>query len=66
MSSLSDVFALDPNKCNRTHVDEIVAEFRRKRAQFNLGDLQAGSTKPLKPATVENLKAASKVNIGDL
>lgn len=62
MSTLAELFSRDPLKVTRQEITEImVAEFRRKRAQFNLGAQQAGSTKKVS----ESVKAAVKI-AGDI
>jgi len=49
MSDLSELFARDPLSFTKEggEVAAIIAEMRKKRAQFNLGNKTAGSTKPL-------------------
>jgi len=49
MSDLSELFARNPLSFTKEggEVATIIAEMRKKRAQFNLGNKTAGSTKPL-------------------
>jgi hypothetical protein len=64
MSTLAELFARDPLQVTRQEITEVmVAEFRKKRAQFNLGAAQAGSTKKLSEATKAAVAAAGKIEI---
>lgn len=49
MSDLTELFARDPLTYTKegAELSTIIAEMRKKRAQFNLGNKTAGSTKPL-------------------
>lgn len=45
-SSLSELFSRDPMSLSRQDLLQIVKRLREARAQFNLGDMKAGSDKP--------------------
>lgn len=47
MSDLSELFARDPLGYSKQDIATIIEEMRKKRGQFNLGNMKAGSTKPL-------------------
>lgn len=66
MSELSIIFALDPELCNRTHMQTIVAAFRERRVQYNLGNNSAGSTKAPTAKEAEALKAVGNLDLKDL
>lgn len=63
MSDISELFQRDPKKISREELERMVEEYRKKRAQFNLGNLQAGRAKPTK--TTAKQEEASKV-VGEL
>jgi hypothetical protein len=46
MTDIQELMARDPANCTREDIAEIVAYFRTARANFNLGNLMAGATKP--------------------
>lgn len=48
MSDIAELFARDPLSLSKQDIGEIVKYYREKRAQFNLGDKTAGSTKKMK------------------
>lgn len=48
MSDIAELFARDPLGLSKQEIGEIVTYYRQKRAQFNLGDKTAGSTKKMK------------------
>lgn len=50
MSDMAELFALDPLKHTRSSIDEIIQYYRTARANFNLGEKSAGSTKKAKTA----------------
>ena len=66
MSDLSELFSRDPLTFTKEggEVRQIIEAMRAKRKQFNLGNMKAGSTKPLS----EKAKAVLSVkdSIGDL
>lgn len=47
MTDLSELFARDPLELSRQDINTIVEEMRKRRGQFALGNMKAGSTKPL-------------------
>jgi hypothetical protein len=59
MSDLAELFSRDPNKCTKDDVRSIIAAYRERRKQFNLGSAQAGSVKPLKGKAAESAKAVT-------
>jgi hypothetical protein len=57
MSTISELFSRDPLLLTKEEVSkEIVAYFRERRAQFNLGAQQAGSTKKISAKAQEIVK----------
>lgn len=60
MSTIAEFFSRDPLGLTKDEVrKEIVQYFRERRAQFNLGAQQAGSTKKISAKTkeiVDNVK----------
>lgn len=67
MSDLQTLFAMDPEKCTKENIKEIVLAFRERRTQFNLGNASAGSTKAPTARESEALKAVGgKLDIKDL
>jgi len=46
MSDLQTFFDTDPDKLSDADIDAIIAEMRKNRHTYNLGNLKAGSTKP--------------------
>lgn len=48
MSDIATLFARDPLDLSKQDIEAIVKFYREKRAQFNLGDKTAGSTKKMK------------------
>ena len=46
-STISELMALDPFKCNDLQIAEIVKIFRENRKQFQLGALKAPAKKPV-------------------
>ncbi len=48
MSDIAELFSRDPLKLTKTDIGEIVAYYRERRSQFNLGDKTAGATKKMK------------------
>lgn len=59
MSDIAQLFATDPLKLTRDDISSIIKEFRAKRSAFNVGNMKAGSTKPLteKQKAIEALGA---------
>jgi hypothetical protein len=63
MSDIAELFARDPNQCSDADIKAIIEDFRAKRAQFNLGNMMAGSTKPKASKAKE---PSVKLDLGDL
>lgn len=63
MSDLSELFARDPLSLSKQDLSTIVAEMRKKRAQFNLGNAKAGSMKPLTEKQKATLEMAKGVEL---
>lgn len=63
MTDLSTLFSRNPLDLTRGDITTIIEAFRKARHQFTLGNVRAGSTKPLteKQKTVASL--ASKLDI---
>ena len=51
MSDIAELFARDPLNLSRADIDAIITYYRSARANFILGEKQAGSTKKLKAAS---------------
>lgn len=64
MSDLAQLFAADPLSLTRDDISKIIAEMRSKRAQFNLGNMKAGSTK--KPTEKQAALLSIKDAVGEL
>jgi len=47
MTDITELFARDPLSLSKQDIGVIVAKFRESRKAFNLGNVRAGSTKPL-------------------
>lgn len=63
MTDIADIFAKDPLELTREDITEVIAYYRSRRAQFALGDTQAGNPKKIrKPSVVAELKEM----IGDI
>ena len=56
MSDIQAIFQKDPLHLTREDLAEMVAYYREKRNQFNLGDTQAGSAKRLKKSETPAVK----------
>jgi hypothetical protein len=63
VSDLATLFARNPLELTRTDIDTIVAEMRKSRHAFNLGNMKAGSTKPLSPKQKELKSLGDSLNI---
>lgn len=46
MADIAELFARDPLSYSEADLETIVAEMRKSRHAFNLGNVKAGSTKP--------------------
>lgn len=66
MSDIAELFTRDPLSLTRENIDEIIAHYRTARANFNLGEKQAGSTKKLKAGPKVEIKDAPKKDLKDL
>lgn len=62
MTDIAKLFADDPLNLTREGIDDIIKYYRTARANFNLGEKAAGSTKKLKEASTP----AAKVTTLDL
>lgn len=64
MSDLTDLFAQDPLTYTKEkgELSQIISEFRQRRKQFNIGNLKAGSTKPL----TAKQKDLAKLDLGEI
>jgi hypothetical protein len=61
MSDIAELFQRDPTSLTKENIDEIISFYRQARANFNLGDKQAGSAKRLAPGP-----KVDKIDLGDL
>ena len=61
-STLSQLFALDPNKCTKNDIQEIIKAYRDRRAQFNIGNMSAGKIKA-PSAAMQQLEKVAKIEI---
>lgn len=66
MTDINELFQRDPLNYTKEsgELREIVAYFCTRRAQFNLGNLKAGSTKPLNEKQKEVLSLKDKLGGG--
>ena len=64
MSEIAQLFSTDPLKLTREDFTKVVAEMRKARANFNQGNLKAGSMKP--PTEKQKATATKLASIGDL
>lgn len=65
MSDLSELFARDPLSYTKDgkELETIIAEMRKKRGQFVLGNAKAGN---MKAPTSEKAKAVAGIDLGGL
>jgi hypothetical protein len=67
MTDLTEIFARDPLSYTKENGElvAIIAEMRAKRAQFNMGNLNAGSTKlpTAKQQQILSLKDSLKLDL---
>ena len=56
-TTLQQIFSMDPNKCSKQNILDLVEAYRARRKQFDLGNMKAGSSKPLTGKAVEVAKA---------
>ena len=57
MADLSELFARDPLDLTKPDISLIIEEMRKRRGQFVLGNMKAGSSKPL----TEKAKSANSL-----
>lgn len=55
MTDIAALFAKDPLSLTKDDLSAIIAHYRAARAQFNLGEKQAGAAKKLSGPKVEKL-----------
>lgn len=63
MTDLSTLFARNPLDLTRADISSIIEAFRKSRHQFNLGNVRAGSTKPLTEKQQQIKSLADKLDI---
>lgn len=63
MTDLSTLFARNPLDLTREDISTIIEAFRKSRHQFSLGNVRAGSTKPLTEKQKKINDLASKLDI---
>lgn len=65
MADVAELFARDPLDLTEDDLTTIVAEMRKSRHAFNLGNVKAGSTKPKteKQKTLEGLAKGLDISI---
>lgn len=65
MSDLTELFSRDPLKLTREDVASIIAVYREKRKQFNLGGTLAGKAKvaPAKSLALANAIKSDELDI---
>lgn len=63
MSDISRLFDEDPLQQTTEDFNELVAELRERRHQFNLGNMKAGSSKPKTEKQKETEELSGKVNL---
>lgn len=57
LTTIAELFRLDPLKCTRQNITDLVVFFRDRRKQFNLGNMTAGKTKAPSAKATEILKS---------
>lgn len=65
MTDLNELFSRDPLKYTKDDISVIIAKMRESRAQFNLGNMKAGTMKAKAPAAPKTAagKAAASLNL---
>lgn len=63
MTDLSTLFARNPLDLTREDITTIIEAFRKSRHQFSLGNVKAGSTKPLTEKQKQIKSLADKLDI---
>lgn len=66
MTDMTELFARDPLKHTRESIDEIIAYYRQARANFNLGEKSAGSTKKAKASALPKGEKLGSLDLDDL
>jgi len=68
MTDLADIFARDPLGYTKEggELRIIIEEMRKRRGQFNLGNMKAGSMKPVSAEKKQILSIADKIGDMDL
>jgi hypothetical protein len=64
VSDIGELFARDPLELSKENIGEIIKYYREKRAQFNLGDKTAGSTKKMKQVEPKIKASAEELELG--
>lgn len=59
MTDIARLFAEDPLNLTKENIDEIIGYYRTARANFNVGEKAAGSTKRMKEASAPGAKVTS-------
>lgn len=63
MTDLSTLFARNPLDLTKEDITSIIEAFRKSRHQFSLGNVKAGSTKPLTEKQKKMSALADKLDI---
>ena len=63
MTDITELFARDPLQLSRADISTIIEEMRKSRHAFNLGNAQAGKTKPKTEKQKAVGELASKLSI---
>lgn len=63
MTDIAEIFARSPDDCTDDDMRAIIAAFRERRKQFNLGNMAAGSTKATTAKAKESISATGKLDL---
>lgn len=66
MADIATIFSTDPLKLERKDFETLIAEMRRMRGNFNLGNAKAGSTKPKSDKEKKLDALAEKLDLGGI
>lgn len=66
MTDIAELFARDPLECTDADIMLIIEEYRKRKVNFNAGDLQAGSSKPKKSKAAAPSIPGVQIDLGDL
>lgn len=66
VTDMTELFARDPLKHTRESIDEIIVYYRQARANFNLGEKSAGSTKKAKAPALPKGEKLGSLDLDDL